>query len=224
MGSPAIFAGLRTKLLTARGLLLQNKTVIDNDGDFNPIHNGHFEIEVAPWALSVFPEYTQGIIPLPLNQSHESNLLPSSSLAIWSYTHLGDPRILYGDSNISIRNEPQKDIPLKIGLGYKDVTWTWLAAITGDVIFIKSFAVEPSACYPDRGSVSEIYTDRHILELESLGPLTCLNSGECAELTEYWSLMSLPSEGCNHENTPSLLEKIADIANEHQQLSRGSTD
>lgn len=37
MGSPTIFSGSRTKLLTSKGLLLKNGTVIDYDGDINYI-------------------------------------------------------------------------------------------------------------------------------------------------------------------------------------------
>lgn len=39
MGSPAIFAGQRTKLLSSKGLLLKDGTTIDNDGVVNFIRN-----------------------------------------------------------------------------------------------------------------------------------------------------------------------------------------
>lgn len=50
MGSPAIFAGRRTKLLTADGVLLRNGMVLDNDGQRNYIFNGHAEVSASGWA------------------------------------------------------------------------------------------------------------------------------------------------------------------------------
>lgn len=44
MGSPAIFNGSRTKLLTANGLLLQTGMTIDYDGAINYVGNSGFEI------------------------------------------------------------------------------------------------------------------------------------------------------------------------------------
>lgn len=50
MGSPAIFAGRRTKLLTADGVLLRNGMVLDSDGLRNYIFNGHAEVSASGWA------------------------------------------------------------------------------------------------------------------------------------------------------------------------------
>lgn len=46
----AIFKGLRTLLLSSRGLLLKSGAIIDNDGDINIIGNGHFEENVTGWS------------------------------------------------------------------------------------------------------------------------------------------------------------------------------
>lgn len=50
MGSAAIFAGTRTKLLTSKGLLLQDGTTLDNDGWFEYIKNGKADIDTTGWA------------------------------------------------------------------------------------------------------------------------------------------------------------------------------
>lgn len=47
MGSPTVFSGKRTKLLTSKGLLLSNGTVIDNDGIFNYFTNPGAEINAT---------------------------------------------------------------------------------------------------------------------------------------------------------------------------------
>lgn len=50
MGSPTIFSGRRTKLLTADGLLTSTGAVMDNDGVKNYIKNGHAEVDTTGWA------------------------------------------------------------------------------------------------------------------------------------------------------------------------------
>lgn len=62
MGSPAIFKGRRTKLLTANGLELSNNAVVDNDGLRNYIANGHAEVSTVGWAT-----YADAAGPEPVN-------------------------------------------------------------------------------------------------------------------------------------------------------------
>lgn len=50
MGSPAIFAGKRSKLLSSKGLLYSNGSINDYNGDINYILNGHAEVNTAGWA------------------------------------------------------------------------------------------------------------------------------------------------------------------------------
>lgn len=50
MGSPAIFAGSRTKLLSSAGLVLKDGAIVDNDGPQNFIDNGHAEVNALGWA------------------------------------------------------------------------------------------------------------------------------------------------------------------------------
>lgn len=50
MGSPAIFAGQRTKLLSSKGLLLKDGTTIDNDGVVNFIRNNSGANGTTGWA------------------------------------------------------------------------------------------------------------------------------------------------------------------------------
>jgi len=50
MGSPAIFSGAFTKLLTSRGLLTSSGRTVDYDGISNFIENGHFEVNTNGWS------------------------------------------------------------------------------------------------------------------------------------------------------------------------------
>lgn len=56
MGSPAIFAGSRTKLLTSKGLALNSKAIVDYNGAINYITNGHAEINTNGWGTYALSE------------------------------------------------------------------------------------------------------------------------------------------------------------------------
>ena len=49
MGSPTIFAGSRTKLLSSAGLLNKDNSINDNNGIVNFIKNGHAEVSAVGW-------------------------------------------------------------------------------------------------------------------------------------------------------------------------------
>ena len=50
MGSPIVFSGKRSKLLSSKGLLYSNGSINDYNGDINYILNGHAEVNTAGWA------------------------------------------------------------------------------------------------------------------------------------------------------------------------------
>ena len=61
-------------------------------------------------------------------------------------------------------------------------------------LFLKRFAWQPNAEYPDFNVNFEAYTDRDILELETLAPLTELQPGQSVIHSEEWLLFrSIPS-------------------------------
>jgi len=69
MGSPAIFSGRRTRLLTADGIIRPDGTKIDFDGQINYIGNGHAEQSTQGWVRranttpSTRPEVSPGGTP-----------------------------------------------------------------------------------------------------------------------------------------------------------------
>lgn len=145
-------------------------------------HNA-WAVELAPWALTVMAQGGTAVIPLPPRAPHEGNLLPKSSLALWAYTDLSDARWTFGKQYILLRQAD--DEPQKIGAWVPD---GWLAYARNGQLFIKRFEVQTHKPYPDMHSNAEIYTDWHILELETLAPLTHLEPGEYAEHVETWML------------------------------------
>jgi hypothetical protein len=85
-----------------------------------------------------------------------------------------------------LRQDPENRVPQKLG------TWnanTWGAYLLHGELFVKRYeATAGPAAYPDYGCCYETFTNQDILELETLGPLTCLPPGESVTHTEQWSL------------------------------------
>ncbi len=188
-------------------------------------NRGSAPMLVAPWALTVFPESTIGILPLPPKGLHEEQLLPTASLNLWAYTDLTDTRLSIAPTSIAIRQAPQKTAPLKIGVGYDGGSHAWSAAVVDNFLFVISFRIDPSASYPDRGSMTEIYTDGGILELESLGALTDLSPGDTATLVEQWSIIPLaPTQHGKALFTEDSIGEVASLAkqvvSDHQRASQ----
>jgi len=145
------------------------------------LNAGRSPIEAAPWALSVMERGGFAVAPLPV-EAHPDGLLPNRSLTLWPYTDLRDARLLLGRDHVLLRHQPGRP-PLKIGLRNVE---GWLAYSLEEFLFLKRFAFEPRAHYPDLQSSCEIYANADMLELESLGPLEILAPGEEAVHVEEW--------------------------------------
>lgn len=144
---------------------------------------GSWEIELAPWALSVMTTGGSATIPLPPKGTHPEALLPNGHLTLWPYTNLADARWTLGDRYVLLRQQTGNVPPQKLGLY---VPQGWAAYSAHNMAFIKLFNVDEQAVYPDRGSTVEIFTNPEMLELETLGPLTRLAAGATVQHTEHW--------------------------------------
>lgn len=142
-------------------------------------------VKLAPWALTVMAPGGVAVIPLPPRGSHADNLRPTSSLALWAYTDMADPRWTWGRQYLLLRQDPGANTPQKIGLRVSD---GWAAYARNGHLFVKTFDHQPDAGYPDFNSTVEVYTDAQFLEVETLGPLVELAPGATAEHVERWSL------------------------------------
>lgn len=156
-------------------------------------------VTLAPWAITVMAPGGTALLPLPPRRPHPQALQADSTLVVWAYTDLSDPRYTFSPTMLFLRHDPTATSPQKIGLGGSP---GWLAYSHPSFLFIKTFTVQPAATYPDRGASGEVYTDASVLELESLAPLTTLAPGESATHTEYWWLFP----GARPIHTPADLE------------------
>jgi hypothetical protein len=142
-------------------------------------------VELAPWALSAMAPGGVAILPLPPRGPHPDFVLPTSTLTLWPYTDLSDPRWTWGRRHVLLRADPGAATPQKIGALVSD---GWAAYALGGALFVKRFTPVPGARYPDLGSVVEMFTNAAMLELETLGPLVRLEPGASVTHVETWSV------------------------------------
>jgi hypothetical protein len=142
-------------------------------------------VELAPWALSVMAQGGTAILPLPPRGSHAENLAPSSTLTLWAYTDMPDPRWTWGTRYVLLRQDPGRQAPQKVGATGAE---GWAAYARRGHLFVKTFGYVPGQPYPDLGCSAEVFTNADFLEVESLGPVANLLPGAAAEHVEHWFL------------------------------------
>lgn len=150
-------------------------------------NQGPWPVRLAPWALSVMAPGGCAIAPLPPYGAHGAHLLPTSSLALWPYTDMQDPRWHWGTRHLLLRQDPESATPQKAGLNTPD---GWVAYARNGHLFVKRFHYEREGVYPDLGSSVELFTNGDMLEVETLAPLAELAPGAQAEHVERWSLFA----------------------------------
>jgi hypothetical protein len=167
------------------------------------VNRNLWEVRLAAWALSVMRPGGVALIPQEPYRPHPDALLPVRRIALWAYTDMSDPRLRWGKRLIRVRQDPRADAPLKIGVSN---TLGWMAYWLGETLFVKRYACDPSAEYPDLGCNTEVFTNADMLELETLSPLTTLPPDGALEHTERWSLHRV---GAYVDDEDALLETLA---------------
>jgi hypothetical protein len=150
-------------------------------------NEGLWNIQLAPWALTVMAPGGTAIVPLPPRQTHAENLSPVNSFTLWAYTDFSDPRWILGSRFILLKHDREQLSPQKLGVS---VPAGWAAFARNDHLFLKQFEYSHHSRYPDMGSSVEVFTNEAMTELETLGPLVDLAPGEHVEHIETWDLVS----------------------------------
>ncbi len=91
-------------------------------------------------------------------------------------------------NSIQLKHDSAIASEQKIGILNKQ---GWAACQLQENLMVKCFEYNPDAVYPDYGSNNEIYVNEHLLEVESLGPLTKILPGTSIEHTEDWYITTL---------------------------------
>jgi hypothetical protein len=201
------------KVEPGTGIQKEMSVTLDPDGtSVTVVHRltnkGLWEIEVAPWALTIMNGGGEVIIPQERYRSHDEYLLPARPLVLWHYTDLSDPRWTIGKKYIRLKTDAQLKEPQKVGAGN---THGWAAYLRNRTLFIKRFPWVEGATYPDFGSNTETYTAGTFIELETLAPLARLAPGGSTDHTERWFLFRNVDAGSSEETLDAaLVRAVAD--------------
>jgi hypothetical protein len=161
-------------------------------------------VACSPWALSVMAQRGTAIVPLPRRIPNDKNTAPNQNWSIWAYTDMGDPRLQIGSRYVRVRQDSRRD-PLKIGFAVRE---GWAAYLFGGMLFVKLFERDDRSSYPDGQVNFEVYTDKRILEMESLGPLRTLKPGASVRFDETWHLFrGVPCCGSEQDVSAWVLPK-----------------
>ncbi|MBL8175328.1 MAG: hypothetical protein JNK48_11710 [Bryobacterales bacterium] len=150
------------------------------------LHNaGRKAQRLAPWVLSMMRPGGYGITGFPPRGTHPEVLQPTNPLVMWAFSDLSDKRWRYSSKYLVLKQDPKQRSPQKLGLFNPK---TWGAYLWRDTLFVKQYTADPAGTYPDMGCSYETFTNADVLEIETLGPMTKLNSGDWLHHTEQWSL------------------------------------
>lgn len=155
------------------------------------INRGMWNADLSVWALSVMAAGGTAIIPLPPRGTHPEQLLPTSTLIIWAYVDLSDPRLGFGRKYLRVRQDAAATTPIKLGASVPN---GWAAYVNAGHLFVKQFDYAPNAVYPDLGSSVEVFTNADFLEVETLSPMISLQPGHSVEHVERWTLAKVIGE------------------------------
>ncbi len=149
-------------------------------------NTGLWDVSFAPWALSVMAMGGTAFFPIPPRGQHSTHLLPASTLTLWAYTHMNDPRWTWGTRYVLLRSQPGAQ-PQKIGARVPE---GWAGYAHPDGLFLKFFDHDPAATYADMDCNCELFTNEVILEVESLGALTTIAPGATVTHIEDWHVFA----------------------------------
>jgi hypothetical protein len=155
------------------------------------INKNLWAIETSAWAITAHAAGSRVILPQEPYIDPAENLLPARPLVLWNYTLMNDPRWIWGNRYIRLKHDAAVTSEQKIGILNKQ---GWSACLLNDNIMIKSFKFDPDAVYPDYGSNNEVYVNEHLLEIETLGPISRILPGKSTEHTEDWYLSTIGSD------------------------------
>jgi hypothetical protein len=148
-------------------------------------NSGSNPADFAVWVLTVMAPGGVGITGFPPRGTHPEDLEPSNPLVMWPYTDLSDPRWRFTKKYLALMQDADAATPQKVGSFNEN---TWGAYLLKGELFVKRYAADKSQRYPDMGCSFETFTNRDMLELETMGPLRRVAPGEWSEHVERWSL------------------------------------
>jgi hypothetical protein len=149
-------------------------------------NNNQWDVEAAPWALTVMAQRGRLILPQEPYRPHPDYLLAARPVVLWHYTNMSDPRWTWGEKYIQLQQDPNRKAKQKIGLLNKQ---GWGAYYLDGELFVKRYPYDPAGKYPDYECNTATFTDGDMLEFETLGSLAKIAAkGGKVEHVEMWYL------------------------------------
>ncbi|SYX82332.1 hypothetical protein [Paenibacillus alvei] len=145
-------------------------------------NKGAWPIQLAPWAITVMAPGGTAVVP---QITRDTGLLPNRSISLWPYAAMNDERVTWGERHIEVKQVAHLKQAFKFGMLQEEGKASYTR---NGIVFEKRYEPISGASYPDGGCSFELYTNEHILELESLGSLVTLEPESVATHQEVWSL------------------------------------
>lgn len=168
-------------------------------------NKGTWNVELAPWALTIVRTGGEAIIPNEPFRSHDDYLLSARRTVLWYFTDLSDPRWIFGSKYLRLKCDAARSAPQKIGVENER---GWAGFLQDGTLFIKRFPYDGTKTYTDRGCNNEIYTAGTFMEVESLGYMHNLEPGQVAKHIERWYLFGNVKPGTTEESLDSAIQPL----------------
>jgi hypothetical protein len=167
-------------------------------------NHGVWPVKVAAWCLSVMAPGGKAVIPQEEYRGHPECLVPARPVVLWHFTKMNDPRFVWGEKYIQMKEDSSSKTKQKFGICNSR---QWAAYVLGDLVFLKKSPYGKGAEYTDMGCNQEFYTEAGFLEIESLSPYTEVAPGESLTHTEQWTLAKIA--GLDTEESFAELDRLA---------------
>lgn len=185
---------------------LEMEVRMNEDGEVTVNHkitnHGPWPVECAVWAVSAMKVGGFEVVP---QSKKEAGLLHNRTLSLWIYTDMADSRVTWGTDYITLRPTSKADHAFKFGVHSEH---GYAAYFNHGNLFVKRYTPVENGSYPDGGVSYETYTDATVCEMEILGVLQTLASGQTAENAETWNLIPNVSE-------PESLDELNQVMQEY---------
>lgn len=152
-------------------------------------NHGGAATELAPWTPTVLRPGGRAILPFPARAAMDKEHFQSvSPLTLWSFTDFTDSRWVLGQDFLQLiqQERPSGRFPEQMSGLFNPAGWG--VYVRAGYAFVKRASVVSQAQYPDFGCNFEIFTNSEFLELETLGPIVTLQSGQATRHIENWHL------------------------------------
>ncbi|MDR2904090.1 MAG: DUF4380 domain-containing protein [Clostridiales bacterium] len=143
---------------------------------------GPFDIEIAPWAITMLAAGGVEIMPQP---DRKTGYLQNKTYSFWDYADMNDPRLYLGKEYVTLRQDAAMANAFKLGYNNEH---GWAAYFNKGQVFLKFIEPEVDGYYPDNGCCFETYTCDVMLEMETLGQVSLISPQSSVEHIEEWEL------------------------------------